>query len=90
MMTWNCPACVKVPFALGSPSMASTSALPGSTSTKRMRVMQCVTAEMFPLPPTRSRSLAASSVYFPISYLLLVTITGPLPPCPPGRVNLFE
>ena len=81
MMTWNCPACVKVPFALGSSSIAATSALSGSTSTKRMRVMQWVTAEMFSLPPTKSSSLLASSVYFAMSRP---------PSSRPGVANLFE
>ena len=76
MITWNWPACVNVPLALGSSSIAATSALSGSTSTKRIRVMQWVTAEMFPLPPTRSRSLSASAVYFAICLLLLVVLLG--------------
>ena len=64
MMTWNCPACVNVPLTEGRSSIAATSARASSTSTKRMRVMQWVIAEMFPFPPTSSRSLPASSVYF--------------------------
>ena len=52
MITWNWPACVKLPFTDFSASMALTSAFAGSAKAKRMRVMQCVTATMFSLSPT--------------------------------------
>ena len=44
MMTWNCPAWVKVPFTEGSCSIWAVSAFAASTSTKRMRVIQWETA----------------------------------------------
>ena len=71
MMTWNWPACVKLPFTTFMASMPLTSAFAGSPSTKRMRVMQCETAAMFSLPPTSCKSSLASSVYFPMMAVLL-------------------
>ena len=66
MMTWNWPACVKLPFTDASASMAGTFALPGSASAKRILVMQWVTATMLSLPPTSLSSSCASSRYFPM------------------------
>ena len=58
--------CVKVPFTAFMLSILPISALPGSLSTKRMRVMQCATAPTFSLPPTYWSNSLASSVYLPI------------------------
>ena len=56
MITWNCPAWVKVPFTQEICSMRFMSAFFSSASTNRILVMQWETAEMFSFPPMASRS----------------------------------
>ena len=66
MMIWNCPFAANEPWTRSLADSAAWSTLPSSASANRNRVMQLVTALMFPAPPTASMMACAPSRYSPI------------------------